>query len=612
MRKYSIEKVCIMPEYTNNNIDAFRNYMHTGVIQDDDLVPNILKSLPIMESADVWTIVDTLVKNRIENSDSVDLKGELLDLIANIFRLPTFLKYIDIAFIQFVPYRSVITNGIYPSAFQRSISAVTLSYQHYVLLPHIIQCKLRELNNLANFYQNNPLYCRWADTLFEIPGFTLQQECAPVVASPPEKVIVGVIVAVVDNYDNLTETDASEENSPPLVARLAHTVFVGNGYMDHLRIKAAQAETQRKQIAKLSRLAEELIMIYAPDFLTERQSFKQSLIIGLPKLIEKLFIKEPQDLFPADKENVLFILRNLLNFFQDYSSAIVEHNQQNKIGQIPGLAATPADIMFNKFNEFNESSHNTKNTDQIDIGAIIKRVISILIDKLRAVDIDENLLIIIESIADHYANQLIDNYYHPHFVLKVIERLVETDIDFDDFTTVAFSNPFSNDIDDDYSLQLGMLISELFTAINDCSRCEDQGWSDAGVEYVVKIGLYKLAKWNGDLLQQFHRDYMAGTCSMKPLTILHHLLVRRRNNRLEENYSSLVGGLEGRTIRQQQSRLQELCMDRINALARTSEIAKICQQLGLTILNGCLRTVISVASSSALLLIFAHYMCRFS
>jgi hypothetical protein len=64
MRKYSIEKVCIMPEYTNNNIDAFRNYMHTGVIQDDDLVPNILKSLPIMESADVWTIVDTLVKNR--------------------------------------------------------------------------------------------------------------------------------------------------------------------------------------------------------------------------------------------------------------------------------------------------------------------------------------------------------------------------------------------------------------------------------------------------------------------------------------------------------------------------------------------------------------------
>lgn len=501
----------VIHEYSHEpTVSDFLQWLRTGIMQSDDTLDKIQSIIPIVDSKIFWTIVDHI-------NVAVVPKNILLDIINIIFLQPTFLKYIELIFSRYFPTDSYIK--IAPDAYERSYAALALAVSHPMMLPPAIVDHLDRLRKLTLFYTEN----QTNRILNNIPGFIIPQP-TPTLPS---------LVPILIPDDEFTTWEI-----------IQNAFFVGPGYMDSYQMK--RQEARRLQIAKLTKLAHEIIECYTPFEIMEQPEFKRALIVTLPNIIEKLFVHKGCDLSSDSKRQVITILYSLVEFLQQY---------KNNDGS--------PDKMF----EAIES--------KLDLKASFKRILSNILDKLE-IEPDIKVLILISSI--FIIEKIVDRFLTPQYIMAILQRLVEEPVDIENYETVEFINPFGDDLDEEYSIQLGNLIYDLVNALN--------------INSLWKNAIYVARKTIGNAAHKFHKDFVAGECSMKPMIILHHLLVKKQNGRITPY-----------VIDQPTKHLYSIIMGKLSDY-------KIMLAIFGSSLDVVVRLILHVANDQRLLLLFTYYMVQ--
>lgn len=351
------------------------------------------------------------------------------------------------------------------------------------------------------------------------------------------------------------EPESEPEPEPTLWDRLFRSAFVPDDFL-------VGDAVQQQQVEKLARLAREIVSAYVPDQSAELQ---QLLIIAMPAIVEAIFTKPigtPAYLRPADKAGAIRILGRLITFFQKYSHAKSQ----------PGDVASR---MFADLGHFN-------------VATLVMDKISGFLDTIRHPAVTSQIkLALIEYVRVH-VDTIIDNYLNAQYVQRLIERLIE--IDFGESPASSGADA----TDDEYSYQLGTLLSELFNHVVKCGS--GRGLSS----YLLGASLLKFSKTNGDAMQQAHAEFVAGTCSMKPLIIAHHLAVQRVDGKLVPTLHMLSG--------RHTTNLHDAIMRRIHAAAATSIVARFALQLSSGLLSAIISSLLEIAADTRLIHIFVAVM----
>lgn len=409
----------------------------------------------------------------------------------------------------------------------RSLVAVQIACSYHHLLPQTHIIRLQELRELAAFYANRE-WGKQIRAIFEAHRPTL---------------LINTIV-----------NDDVEADPITLWDRLFRAVFMPDDYL----VGSSLDTIQQQQIEKLARLAREIVLSHIPDSSVE---FRQLLIIVMPAIIEAIFIKPSGYLTHEDRATVIGILGKLITFFQKYAHA----------------KSLPGDV----------ASHMFAELGHFDVAIIITDKLTAALDMINHPKFTPQIKLALVKYIRAQAGNIVDVYLNAQYVQRLIERLVEDPIDFDG---PAPLNTTSIDIDDEYSYQLGTLLSELFNYVVKCGS--GRGLSS----YLLGASLLKFSKVNGDAVQRAHAEFVAGTCSMKPLIIAHHLMLRRIDGKLVSNLHTLAY--------RHTKNLHDAIMQRIRDAAATSVIAQFALQLSSGLLSAIISSLLEIVSDTRLIHIF--------